>query len=300
MIGVRRGLAGLVLAAPFVLGAAAAESPQTGEVVLTLTDPEIVESSGLALVPGADPPGTRLLATVNDSGDGARVFAVDPETGRTVGVTWWRGDGDPRDVEAVAPAGPGEVWVADIGDNLRARESIEISRVPVGRGTVRLDAPRTTLVWPDGPRDAEALLVHPRTGRVLVVSKGVFGGEVAAVPERPDLAGPTPLTVLGEVAGMVTDGAFWPDGRHLVLRTYEQAHVYRYPELEHVGAFDLPPQPQGEGLAVTDDGEVWISTEGGRSEVLRVPVPRGVLRALEGQRLPTWWQRILEMLVPRR
>jgi len=284
-----------VLAVPFVLGAAAAEAPEAGDVVLTLTDPEIVESSGLALVPGAD-----LLATVNDSGDGARVFAVDPSTGRTVGVTWWRQAGDPRDVEALAPAGPGEVWVGDIGDNLRARDSIEVARVPVGRGTTRVDVPRTTLVWPDGPRDAEALLVHPRSGRLHVVSKGVFGGEVAVAPERLVPGETAPLTVLGEVAGMVTDGAFWPDGRHLVLRSYEQAHVYRYPELEHVATFDLPPQPQGEGLAVTDDGQVWISTEGARSEVLRVQVPRGVLRALEGQQSPTWWQRLLEMLVPMR
>ena len=70
------------------------------------------------------------MVTTNDSGDSGRVFAVDPATGARSASP--RGRPDPVDVEALAPAGADEVWVADTGDNRHVRESVEVLRVPVG------------------------------------------------------------------------------------------------------------------------------------------------------------------------
>ena len=55
-------------------------------------------------------------------------------SGETVGVTGWTAD--PTDVEALAPAGPGSVWVGDIGDNRGLRDSITVAEVPVQPGDV--------------------------------------------------------------------------------------------------------------------------------------------------------------------
>jgi hypothetical protein len=263
--------AGAALLAPFAIGLASGAAPGEGRVLFSFADPEIVESSGL--VASAD-----RVWTVNDSGDTGRVFTVDTATGETVGTTFWA-DG-PEDVEALAPAGPGRVWVADIGDNARARESVQVTRVAVGDGDRTVDEETIDLVYPEGPRDAEALLVDPTTGRLHVVTKGVFAGEVyAAPPEMADDA-PNRLGLVGRVAGLVTDGAFFPDGRHLVLRTYSRAAVHTWPDLEPIGSWDLPDQPQGEGIAVTPDGEVLISSEGQGAEVLQVQVPARVERAM--------------------
>ena len=263
--------AGAGVLAPFAIGLAMGAEPDDGRVLFSFSDPEIVESSGLVAS------GDRVWTT-NDSGDIGRVFTVDAATGETVGTTYWA-DG-PRDVEALAPAGPGRVWVGDIGDNSGSRDSIEVTRVPVGDGDRTVDEETIDLVYPDGPRDAEALLVDPTTGRILVVTKGVFAGEVyAAPPEMADDA-PNQLGLVGQVVGLVTDGAFFPDGRHVLLRTYSRATVYTFPELESVGAWDLPAQQQGEGIAVTPDGRVLVSSEGQGSEVLSVPVPRRVERAM--------------------
>ena len=49
---------------------------------------------------------------------------------------------------------------------------------------------------------------------------------------------------------IATDGAFFPDGRHLVVRDYGRAVVYAFPVLEAVAEVDLPEQQQGEGIAV--------------------------------------------------
>ena len=266
-----RGLGVVAVVTPFVIGLTAAGADRGGREVFRFQDPEIVESSGLVI------DGDRAHP-VNDSGDTGRVFTVDVATGETVGVTYWA-DG-PTDVEALAPAGPGWVWVADIGDNSASRDSVEVTRVPVGDGDRTVDEETIDLVYPDGARDAEALLVHPVTGRLYVATKGVFSGELYAAP--PELAddAPNTLGLVGATAGIVTDGAFFPDGEHLILRTYTNAVVYSFPGLEQVGAFDLPSQEQGEGIAAPSTRFVYLSSEGQRSPVLRVPLPPKVRAVL--------------------
>lgn len=263
---------------PFVIGLTAAGADRDGDEVFRFQDPEIVESSGLVV------DGDRAF-TINDSGDSGRVFTVDMKTGETVGVTYWADD--PDDVEALAPAGPGHVWVADIGDNSTSRDSIEVTRVPVGDGDRTVDEETVDLVYPDGPRDAEALLVHPVTGRLYVATKGFFAGELYAAP--PELAddAPNTLGLIGETAGIVTDGAFFPDGEHLILRTYTNAVVYSFPALEQIGAFDLPSQEQGEGIAAPSYRFVHLSSEGQQAPVLKVPLPPEIQQVLSPTPTPS-------------
>ncbi|MCY7396695.1 MAG: hypothetical protein LH468_11215 [Nocardioides sp.] len=263
------GACAVLVVLPFLLGAASVASDEP-EVEFTFQDPAIVESSGLAVVDG-------LYVSVNDSGDSARVFTVDPTDGYTVGVSYW--NGDPEDDEAVAPAGDGSVWVADIGDNLAQRPSVEVLKVPVGRGDRTVEPERHELVYPDGPHDAETLLVSPTTGQLFVVTKGVFGGTVYAAPD-PLVDGPNPMTPLGDVLGLATDGAFFPDGEHVVLRDYTRAVVYSLPTLEPVGSVDLPTQEQGESIAVDDEGRLFVGSEGRDSDVLRVRLPTEVREAM--------------------
>lgn len=261
---------GLLVAVPFACGFATASAPG-GDVAFTFADPEIVESSGLAVVDG-------LVATVNDSGDVGRVFAIDPASGRTVGVTSWADE--PIDVEAVAAAGAGQVWVGDIGDNRAARESVSVLRVPLGRGRRTVEPERYELVYPDGPTDAESLAVEPSTGRLVVVGKGILGGVVYRAPARLDPDGPNRLEALGSAPAIATDAAFLPDGRHLVVRNYGTASVLTWPALEEVGRFDLPAQDQGEGLAVEAPDRLLLSTEGAFTDVLRVRLPAEVRAAI--------------------
>ncbi|MGI8645667.1 MAG: hypothetical protein ACR2JD_05045 [Nocardioides sp.] len=261
---------GALLATPFVLGTAVGPSDPRGDEVLRFADPAIVESSGLVIDAGR-------YVTTNDSGDSGRIFTVDA-SGRTVGVTRW--SEDPDDVEALAPADPGNVWVGDIGDNAGSRSSVSVTRVPVGTGERTATAPAYRLVYPDGARDAEALLTDPTTGRLYVASKVVFGGQLFEAPAELDPGGDNRLVPLGSVTGLVTDGAFFPDGRHLVLRTYTRAVVYTFPGLELVGELDLPPQQQGEGLAVVGNDTLVLSSEGLRAPVVSVSVPPEVIDAM--------------------
>ena len=270
-MGLREAAAASLVALPFGIGLTAA-ADDDARPVLRFADPQIVESSGLVATGG-------LVVTVNDSGDAARVFAVDPADGSTVGVTRWAGE--PVDVEALAPAGPGDVWVGDIGDNTATRDSIRVTRVPVGRGERRVEGAAYDLAYPEGAVDAEALLAHPDTGQLLVVTKSVLGGRVYVAPERLRADRVNRLRPLGGVMPLVTDGGFLPDGRHLVLRDYGRAVVYSFPQLAVIGDFALPEQSQGEGLAVTGRDRLLVSTEGVRAPVHAVNLPARAARASE-------------------
>jgi hypothetical protein len=278
---VRKALIGALISAPFLVGATLAQSDGSAvanpdQPGVTFQDRDIIESSGLVDL------GDQIV-TMNDSGDTARVFTVDLGTGKTVGVTHWNGAAE--DLESLAPAGPGEVWAGDTGDNGHSRSSITVARVPVGSGDRTVDVPSYDLVYPDGPRDAETLLSDPATGRLYVVSKTPMGGTVYAAPSALKAGVDNQLAPIGSVLGLATDGAFFPDGKHIVIRNYTSASVYSFPGLALQGSWILPRQKQGEGLAVAADDSLYLSSEGSGQAIVHTEVPAGIRAVMEGRAL---------------
>ncbi len=236
-------------------------------------DDRIAESSGLVVV------GDRFV-TVNDSGNLAELYVVDPTTGDTVDTVPWAGT--QVDVEALAPGPDGSVWVADIGDNREERERITVTRVPVDGSSTTTYA----LGYPDGPHNAETLLSHPDTGRLFIVTKSLVGGEVFALPRQLKPGKTNALESVGTVPGLLTDGAFWPDGDHVLLRGYGRAFLYSFPELRILGSFELPDQQQGETIAVTPDERIYVGSEGVGTPVWEVTLPDELAEKL-GQMPPS-------------
>lgn len=236
-----------------------------GRVVLSFRDDRIDESSGLVVRDGR-------LFTVNDSGDGPYLYEVDLRTGRTSGVTTFAAE-DPTDDEALAPGRGGVVWVGDIGDNRRSRGSVRVYRMVPPRAGGSVEAAWSDLVYPDGPHDAETLLVRPQTGRLFVVTKSFTGAVVYQAPMHLQPGQTYQLERVGSVPGLLTDGTFLPDGRHVLVRGYGGAAVYTFPGFEHVADVALPRQEQGEGIAV-DGHTIYLSSEGVHSQVLAIDLPR--------------------------
>jgi hypothetical protein len=263
-------VATLAIGGALVLTQSQGPRPEAGPV-FTFQDGAIDESSGLVDA------GSTVL-TVNDSGDGPVVYVVDRSTGQTVGRTTYTDD-EVVDVEALA-AGPDDtLWVGDIGDNPWSRSSVAVYALPMpGPGDRTVESQRYDLVYEGGPRDAEALLVHPVTGRLHVVSKGLFGGQVFEAPRRLSAEKPNVLRPVADVDGLVTDGAFLPDGRFAALRSYSNLTILAADGWRNVQGMRLPDQDQGEGLAVGPEGDsVLLSTEGARTEVLALPLSEAIL-----------------------
>jgi hypothetical protein len=278
---VRVGGRGLLLALALLLWVphpALADTPRT---LCTIGDQRIDESSGLAA--SAD-----RLWTVNDGGSRLRVFELTPTCRvlRTIeaGV-------DPYDVEDLARAADGTLWLADIGDNELDRSTVALERLrPDGSATL------FRLAYPDGPHDAETVLLTP-SGQLFVATKEPLTSNVYT-PSGPLSAGrPTPLRhvastgflptgTAGGPAGtagqvVVTGGAVSPDGRTVVLRTYTDAYVWAAPDGDVAAAIasgqrrriPLPPTTQGEAVTFTPDGRSLLtSTEGVPAPVHEIPL----------------------------
>ena len=253
---------------PCAAAAASAASQGADRVDFRFEDARIGESSGLAL--SSRHPHT--VWTVNDSGDSARVFAVDTRTGATVGVHAF--DAPVRDVEALAITRQGRMLVADIGDNGASRKVVRIywfDEPALGRTSGARAS--WELAYPDGPHDAEALAVDPRSGRVLVVTKDRVGG-VYALPDSPSRAGANRLTKVGSAPSTVTDAVFLADGSALAVRTYTSLHLLDPVTFRSLTSTLLPIQPQGETVAVAPGGEgLLVGSEGEGSRVQHVAVP---------------------------
>jgi hypothetical protein len=271
----RRAAPALAVLALTLLPAAAAGAGPRVTTLFTIQDAAISESSGLV------DQGSTVL-TINDSGDGPVIYVIDSRTGQTVGHTTYSSDGV-TDVEAIAQGRHGVVWVGDIGDNDGVRDHVSVYRVGrVGPGETTVSARRYDLSYRGGARDAETLLVDPEDGRLYVVSKGLFGGQLFAAPRVLSADSVNVLKPVGRVGGLVTDGEFLPDGKHVLLRDYSDASVYAFGPWRRVGHWTLPSQPQGEGISLRPSGtRVIVSSEGDRQPVLSVPMPSRLLAALE-------------------
>jgi hypothetical protein len=262
------------LAAVLVLAAAvpAAAEEHSG---FTIKDPRITESSGLAA--SRAHPG--IYWTHNDQ-DQPRIFAVDSKTGETVATITLRGVGQPRDMEAISVGPDGAVYVGDIGDNLDGSwDHVWIYRFPEPEQLrdQTVDATQFDVKYADGARNAEALMVHPKTGRVYIASKNEDGGGLYEGPATLKTGQTNVFRRIGEVP-WVTDGAFSPDGKQLVLRSYFSARGYAWEE-GRLGADHRvrgPIQAQSESVTYTPDGTTLLfGTEGERSPVEPVAVGSG-------------------------
>ena len=233
-------------------------------VVFTIKDARITESSGLAVDPDAN-----LYWTVNDSGDRGVAYGIGLD-GEVQGTLNFRSQ--PQDVEAVA-IHEDRLYIADIGDNDRQRDSVTVYffKNPRANGlTVTYYA--YDFQYPDGPHNAEALLVDD-TGRLFIVTKGRKGA-IYEAPLRPRRQDTNELERVGAAPSNVTDGTFLPGGERIALLTYTSVEVIDANSYEVVTSAPIPDQPQAESLTLSlDEQSLLVGSEGKKSKVYSVPVP---------------------------
>lgn len=282
-----------------------AESEAAAEVACTVTDERIDEQSGLAISAAHE----GLAYVINDSGSDPDVYALDLATCEVVGTTAVR-NVEWRDPEALALDGKGTLWIADTGDNNGVRDDAAFYALPEpGRRDGRVTPTVHPVEFETGREDVETLLIDPTTGAKWVITKGLLGGELLALPdELPQDAVSVARSTGHSMPILATDGAVTPDGRYAVVRTYLAMHLYELgDEVTKVSSTSLPPQEQGETIAVDPSGtSVLVGSEGVAQPLYRLPLetPEPVEPAVapESQAAPaadesaaeesgSWWER---------
>jgi len=219
----------------------------------------------------------------NDSGDGARVYALGRD-GALLQTFTLQGV-DAVDWEDIA-IGPGPatgvpyLFVADIGDNDEVRDHVVVYRFAEPEVGVDPDGVEDVVAlrfrYPDVARDAEALLVDPLTGDLLIVTKSLSGR--ARVFRASGELSPDSETVLDEIAGFrlgifqpITAGDIGRAGDRVALRTYSDVLLWRrMPDQGLAEMFGAAPcraplavEPQGEAIGFDHEGSGYYTVSEG-------------------------------------
>lgn len=241
----------------------------------------------------------------NDSGDKARLHAIDGQ-GR------YRGrlkldDADNDDWEDLASFsldGQPFLLVADIGNNegRRSQGTLYVVAEPDLAADDRVSAKpawRIDFRYPDGPRDAEAVLVDATEQAVYLLSKRDLPPVLYRLPLRPPDGQPVTAERLGplpalpqpprsdvEIAALSNDW-YWqptamdagPDDRFVVVLTYGAVYYFRRePGMSVVTALHSPPLRfrlrnirNAEAIAANADGQqLFVTVEAPRAPLFRI------------------------------
>ncbi|MBI4852441.1 MAG: hypothetical protein HY819_11660 [Acidobacteria bacterium] len=287
------------------------EGFQSPEIRANLEDKDINESSGVVasrLNPG-------VYWTHNDSGDGPFIYAFDL-AGKKKGV--WKVKGaqalDWEDI-AIGPGpkpGKSYLYTGDIGDNLRLRAELTIyqflePKVSQEDANVLKSNAKSTkkaniirLKYPDGVYDAEALLIHPKSGDLYIITKPLrpSTGEVARVYKASaPLSTNSAITMtfittlalpLQDTDQKKINGAdISPNGQQVALSDYDRGYEICLPsgETNFDNIWKQPLQPlelnvrrQGESICYRLDGNALLTTSEGVNQPLAEILRKGIAK----------------------
>ncbi|MBO0951616.1 hypothetical protein [Fibrella forsythiae] len=240
-----------------------------------LDDNSLSESSGVA----ASHQNPGYLWTDEDSGNPAEVQLIN-KAGEVAGRYTLAGitNIDWEDI-AVGPGpmpGKSYVYVAEIGDNSSQRPTKTIYRFPEptlkkNESTVletisAFDSIR--LQFPDGPGNAEAILIDPGTLDLYILSKE----KNCALYKASYPQSLTSTTLMERLLimplGNVTAAAISPEGNEILVRSYHQLWYFTRQKGESIvdalkrapRLLPLADEPQGEAIGWATDGAGFYTT----------------------------------------
>jgi hypothetical protein len=268
-----------------------------------LQEKDIDEASGMAASVRSD----ELLWVVNDSGDKARLYAIDVE-GRKRGRIKLDGvsNRDWEDLASFVLDGQPYLLVADIGDNENKHDHVSLYAILEPDLT---DDDKHTLEpewivrfrYPEGARDAEAIAVDSVRNRVIVISKRDLPASIYEVPLRPVDDSSVEARKLGSLrslpqpkkedvrfAPMSRDWHWQPtamdiarNDRVLIVMTYGAIYLYdRQPENDWPDRLTRPPLVfslknirNAEAAALSANGEsIFVTVEQKHAPLLRIDI----------------------------
>lgn len=227
----------------------------------------------------------------NDSGDTSRFFAITPD-GKLKSTIYFKGDAKAKqgvdDCEDIA-VGPGPVnnksyvYLGDIGDNAGKRPYLTVYRFAENTDWLKnevntADAVPLHLKYPDGPRDAETLMVDPVEKLLYIVSKRQDSVTVYTAPlkykpnDTVTLTKRCKLFFAGfKVVKWITAGDISKDGSQVALKSYEKVYYWKRNGKEPIwktmqGKPQVPfyvPEKQGEALGFAANGKGYYTTSEG-------------------------------------
>jgi hypothetical protein len=270
------------------------------DITGTLNNKEMDEISGIAA--SSISPDTYYVH--NDSGDTSRFFAI-TAGGKLKSTIYFKGDSvnglgvhDCEDID-VGPGpekGKSYVYLGDIGDNAQNRPYITVYRMAEKKSwaignvaKVNTEAVRVDFKYPDGPKDAETLMIDPIGQQLIIVSKR---SDTVAVYTSPLKYKANETIVLTKRCKLffpgfkpfkwITAGDISKDGQQILLKSYDKVYYWRRQHNEPIWEtmvrkpreLTYKVEKQGEAIGFQPDGKGYYTTsEGIFSPIYHYDVP---------------------------
>ena len=172
------------------------------------------------------------------------LYALEESTGDVIAMLNVAGVGlgEWEDLDAVTLGGVDYLWIADTGDNLKNRTTVELYRVAEPTLTARGQTPSApadivvTLTYPDGPHNVEATFIAPLNGDFYLVTKEVppkvFWVASAALQPVAHLALGAPILQIDAIdpavspPGKPTAAEMSADGSLLFVKTLHRTFLW--------------------------------------------------------------------------
>ncbi len=251
-----------------------------------LQNKQMDEISGIA----ASAFGNDIWYVHNDSGDTSRIFAITPK-GDIKRVIYFKGDPkEPlgvRDCEDIAVSvgpikGKSYIYMGDIGDNGAERKYITVYRIEEKKSwkdsIIHAEALPVHFKYPDGPRDAETLMIDPVENLIYIISKRSDSVNVYTSPLNFKANDTLTLTRRCKLyfSGFrpfkwITAGDISRDGQQVLVKSYEKVYYWKRSGNEPLWETmlrkpaELPYkfEKQGEAIGFTLDGKGYYTTSEG-------------------------------------
>ena len=221
------------------------------------------------------------------------LLAIDAGTGQLLHTYNLSGakasDWEDMEIGAGPVKGQAYLYMGDIGDNGLSRSEIQVYRVPEpvvsGTGTSTLTGVDVLrFKYPDGAHNAEALMVDPNTGDLVIIEKVSSGNPRVYWAPAASLTNGS-LTTLQKVgtldlsdahSNLVTGADVSADGTQIAVRTYDDILLWnRDPNSSIWSVFTKSPvtapdpnEQQGEAIAFHSDGRGYVTVSEGLNQNL--------------------------------
>ena len=239
------------------------------------------------------------LYHINDSGGGQYFYVTDLSGKNTQKISIEGESAQKSDFEDISVGKCLEktcLFVADIGDNRKSKDSVEIIVIPELKNYDNSVSPikRLKLVYPDVPHNAEGIAIHPN-GDIYILTKEENLNDLEAYPAKLyrleydkwqnkennmhilEYVSEIDLRIInpsGTAYGQVVSAFdIAPDGKKFLVLTYENAIEFNFDLSEQVprksrmlkrgkdyNVIELRSLPQQESISYLPDGKAFLYT----------------------------------------
>ena len=198
-----------------------------------------------------------------------------------------------EDLEEIA-IGPGPepdtdyLYLGDIGDNRASRSAVRVVRIAepeLAKMNGKLfdvnQAEAFALIYPNGPHDAEAMLIDPQSGDLFLVTKEQGRARLYTVTASRLKDGASASLQAAGTLGVdeVSAGAISPDGSRIILRREAEGWLWTRRQGESLAAaLQRKPQkipvlgkrqgPNGEAISFAPGGDHYYTVSEGKKQAM--------------------------------